>query len=78
MPTVLKIGDMRFFFFSREELRMHIHIMTPNGEAKYWLEPEIELAINHKLSQQKLNEIEKIIKENSHEFKRAWIKHFGN
>jgi hypothetical protein len=78
MPTVLKIGDMRFFFFSREELRMHIHIITPNGEAKYWLEPEIELAINHKLSQQKLNEIEKIIKENSYEFKRAWIKHFGN
>jgi len=41
MPTVLKIKDYRFFFFSREESRQHIHIYCQNGEAKFWLEPQI-------------------------------------
>ena len=31
-------------FFSREESRMHVHILPGDGEAKYWLEPEIELS----------------------------------
>jgi len=45
-PTVLYDGDCRFFFFSREESRMHVHVHCPDGEAKFWLEPEIELAKN--------------------------------
>jgi uncharacterized protein YfaP (DUF2135 family) len=45
MPTILKIGNIRFFFFSREETRMHIHIICPDGEAKFWLEPQIELPL---------------------------------
>ena len=47
MPTVLKIKGYRFFFFSREELRQHIHIQCQKGEAKFWLDPEIELAKNY-------------------------------
>ena len=35
---------LRFFFFSREEERLHIHVQSANGEAKYWLDPGIELA----------------------------------
>lgn len=78
MPTVLKIGNMRFFFFSREETRMHIHIICPEGEAKFWLEPAVELSVNCNLSMQKINEIEKIVKEHEDEFKRAWQRFFGN
>jgi hypothetical protein len=44
MPTVLRLKGFRFFFFSREELRMHIHVQHQNGEAKFWLDPQIELA----------------------------------
>ena len=55
MPTVLKIKGYRFFFFSREELRQHIHIQYQKGEAKFWLDPEIELAKNYKLSRRELN-----------------------
>lgn len=43
-PTVFKEEGYRFFFFSREETRMHVHIYCEKGEAKFWLEPEIELA----------------------------------
>ncbi len=78
MPTVLKIKGYRFFFFSREELREHIHIQSQKGEAKFWLKPQIELAKNYKLSRKELNEIEKIIEENYKKFIEAWEAHFGN
>ena len=42
-------------------MRKHIHIYCPDGEAKFWIDPEIELAKNHGLSASRLNEIEKII-----------------
>ena len=49
-PTILRIKGYRFFFFSIEESRMHIHVMCQNGEAKFWLSPKIELANNYELS----------------------------
>lgn len=45
-PTIFQYRNFRFFFFSREEPRMHVHVYTPNGEAKFWLTPKIELADN--------------------------------
>ncbi len=49
-PTVFRECGYRFFFFSREEERMHVHVLSGNGEAKFWLEPEIELAKNYHYS----------------------------
>jgi hypothetical protein len=43
-PTIFRNGPYRFYFFSREELRMHVHVQCPDGEAKFWLEPVISLA----------------------------------
>ncbi|MFO7883947.1 MAG: DUF4160 domain-containing protein [Desulfobacteraceae bacterium] len=60
-PTLLREKGYRFFFFSREETRMHVHIHCENGEAKFWLKPEIELAKNYRLSRFQLKQIEKII-----------------
>jgi hypothetical protein len=34
-PTVFRDGEFRFFFFSREESRVHIHVSHPDGEAKF-------------------------------------------
>lgn len=36
-PTVFRVKDYRFFFFSREETRAHIHVSSPEGEAKFWI-----------------------------------------
>jgi hypothetical protein len=47
---VFRASGLRFYFFSREETRIHIHVMGANGEAKIWLDPEITLARNHGLS----------------------------
>lgn len=75
-PTVFRQMGYRFFFFSREESRMHIHVHSENGEAKFWIDPQIELAKNHNLSQHQLNEIKLILEEHYDEIKSSWQKHF--
>lgn len=57
---------------------MHIHVTCTEGEAKYWLEPKIELVKNHNLPGAQLKEIENIIEAHYGEFKQAWEKHFGS
>lgn len=76
-PTVFREEGYRFFFFSREEPRMHVHIYCGDGEAKFWLEPQIELARNYNLSRQQLKNIEKIIEERQYEIRNAWTKYFN-
>ena len=77
MPTVLLINNLRFFFFSREETRKHIHICSEKGEAKFWIEPEISLAMSQGIPTHELAKIENIVKEHQNEIKIAWQKHFG-
>jgi uncharacterized protein DUF4160 len=77
-PTVFREGPFRYFFFSREEERLHIHVQSPDGEAKFWLEPTIELARNHGLSDQDLGQIARTIKEREQEIRDAWTSHFGS
>jgi hypothetical protein len=76
-PTVLRSGNLRFFFFSREETRMHVHVQSPDGEAKFWLEPEIALAQNQGLRGRSVFESLQLIKEHEKEIRRAWQAHFG-
>jgi len=62
-PTIYYENGYRFFFFSREEIRMHVHVHCENGEAKFWIEPSIELARNYRLSDRQIREVAKIITE---------------
>ena len=78
-PTVFRYKKYRFFFFSLEEKRIHIHVeYTGAGDAKFWLTPKIGLAENHGLDIRKINEAKKIIEERKDEIEKAWKKHFGN
>ena len=45
-PTVFRHKGYRFYFFSREEARMHVHVSASKGEGKFWIEPDIGLAMN--------------------------------
>ena len=76
-PTVFRQRGYRFFFFSREESRMHVHVHCGDGEAKFWLEPRIELARNHNISRTRLREVEQILEERHDELASAWRDHFG-
>ncbi len=77
-PTVFRSGGFRFYFFSREEPRMHVHVQRANGEAKFWLEPQSELAQNYGLSQRQLNTALRLIREHADEIRAAWKAHFGS
>jgi len=76
-PTIFREGPFRFFFFSREERRMHVHVVSADGEAKFWIEPEIELADNHGIPEQHLTTIGKILERRIDEIAEAWHRHFG-
>lgn len=73
-PTILREKGYRFFFFSREEPRAHVHVVCSDGEVKYWISPEIELARNQGLSRSRLKEVEEIIEVHYEEFKNAWAR----
>lgn len=77
-PTIHKEGPYRFFFNSREETRMHVHVMTPNGTAKFWLEPLIALADYHKLNARELRLLEEIVRERQDDFTQAWRRYFAS
>jgi len=76
-PTILRSGELRFFLFSREESRMHVHVQSPEGEAKFWLEPSIALAQNLGLKERSVCAALRLIKEHEQEVRRAWHAHFG-
>lgn len=56
---------------------MHIHVVNAEKEAKFWLEPKVELDGNHGFSPKEIKTISKIITENADEFKTKYIKHIG-
>jgi len=75
-PTVFRYKNYRFFFFSREETRIHIHVVGSNGEAKFWIEPHIELAHNYGFDRGEINDLTEVIKKHTNEIKEAWNSHF--
>ena len=75
-PTVLRYKRYRFFFFSREETRKHVHVVSPEGEAKFWLEPIVALADHYRLNARELKELQGVIERRKDEILRAWDRHF--
>ena len=56
---------------------MHVHVQGQNGEAKFWLEPTIELAQHVGLSRREINEAHRLVEEHHHhEIHSAWFRHF--
>ena len=56
---------------------MHIHVASSDGEAKFWLEPRVELARNYRLSRRDLRTVRSLIIENDERIRIAWREHFG-
>jgi hypothetical protein len=76
-PTVLRVRGYRFYFFSREELRPHVHVEHAAGEAKFWLEPVVELEHDYGMGPTRIRAVQKLVEEHSDEIRAAWKKHFG-
>ncbi len=77
MPTVLRVGRYRFFFFSNEGREPpHIHVKAAGDEAKFWLEP-VELEANYGFNGRELTEIRRLIGEHRVRLLEAWHEYFG-
>ncbi len=62
-PKFLCEDGYIFKIYSNEETRVHIHVVKAEREAKFWLEPIIELAENFGFNSKEIKAITKIIDE---------------
>jgi hypothetical protein len=77
MPTVLRFGPFRFYFYSHETSESpHIHVDENSYSAKFWLAP-VALAKNIGFSPKELRKLGKIVLEHQKEFLEAWYGYFG-
>jgi hypothetical protein len=77
MPTVLRSGPYRFYFWSHElNEPPHVHVDRDDKSAKFWLEP-IALARNIGFRAHELRTIQAIVADHSADFLEAWNGYFG-
>jgi len=72
MPTILRTGPYRFYFYSNEGYEPpHIHADRDEMSAKFWLDP-IGLAFNHGFGSRELNTLMGIVSEYRQRFLDGW------
>ncbi|MGB8507742.1 MAG: DUF4160 domain-containing protein [Pyrinomonadaceae bacterium] len=78
MPTVLRIGPYRFFFYAgdRDE-PPHIHVERDVDKAKFWLDP-VRLQSSGGFSRTEINRIQKLVGERREDLQRSWDEYFNN
>ncbi|EIN9204160.1 DUF4160 domain-containing protein [Salmonella enterica] len=80
MPVILRLKGYRFFFYSNEgdpRESAHIHVRGADGEAKFWLTPEVLLARNDGFNARDLKELVGVVEENRKLLMEAWNDYFA-
>jgi len=63
MPTVLRSGPYRLFFYAGDRNEPpHVHVERDMCEAKFWLDP-VRLQRSHGFASSEINKLEKLIVE---------------
>ena len=76
-PTFLKEKGYAFKIYSNEEERMHIHVIKEDKEAKFLLEPQVEIAYKGDFSQYEINKIQQVVELYADYFKKQYQLHIG-
>jgi hypothetical protein len=77
MPTVLRTGPYRFYFYSHEPNEPpHVHVDRDNLSAKFWLNP-VSLARNLGFNARELRRLQSLVTEHQTELLEAWHGHLG-
>ena len=78
MPTVLRAGPYRFFFYAgdRDE-PPHVHIERDDNVAKFWLDP-IRFQSNRGFSRAELSRIQKLLSDHQEKLIEAWNDYFDS
>ncbi|MGH8071597.1 MAG: DUF4160 domain-containing protein [Candidatus Entotheonellia bacterium] len=76
MPTVLRIGPYRFFFYAGDRQEPpHIHVERANNTAKFWLDP-LRLQRSRRFRRNEINRIQKLVEEHREHLLRSWDEYF--
>ena len=77
VPTVLRTGAYRFYFYSHEPNEPpHVHIDRETLSAKFWLQP-VSLARNLGFGARELGRLQSLVKAHQAELLEAWNGYFG-
>lgn len=77
MPTILRLGPYRFYFYSHEPNEPpHVHVDRDNLSAKFWLGP-VQLARNIGFSPKDLRKLEQMIVDHHEELQEKWNGYFS-
>ena len=78
MPTVIRTGPYRIYYFSHDlQEPPHVHIDRERLSAKFWLRP-VSLARNLGFSARELRRIQSILVDHQAELLEAWHGDFGD
>ena len=76
MPTALRIGPYRLFFYASDrDEPPHIHVERDDNVAKFWLDP-VRLQSSGGFSRVEINRIERLVSEHQEELLEAWNDYF--
>ena len=76
MPTVLRWGPYRAFFYSNEgDEPAHVHVRSGGKEAKFWLD-DITLALNAVFPGHEISDMIRHLRQNRDLLSSAWQEHF--
>ncbi|MCL3853327.1 MULTISPECIES: DUF4160 domain-containing protein [Parabacteroides] len=76
-PIFRRENGYIFKIYSNEEERKHIHVIKAENEAKFWLEPVIELVENYGFNSKEIKNITQIVEQYGDEFKCKFTEHIG-
>jgi hypothetical protein len=77
LPTVLRIGPFRFYFFSHEPNEPpHVHVDRDAATIKVWLET-VEVAKSRGFRAHEIGGIVAMVAENRERLLEAWHEYFG-
>jgi hypothetical protein len=77
MPTCLRIGPYRLFFYSNDATEpRHIHVERERSQAKFWLDP-VRLESNRGFSRREIGQVRRLVQERREELVRCWDDFFN-
>ena len=76
MPTILRIGTYRFFFYAGDgNEQPHIHVERDNHIAEFWLDP-VGIVKEGGFSATELNRIQKMVESHEEDLVNEWENFF--
>ena len=78
MPTVLRIGAYRLFFYSADAGEPpHVHVERDDNVAKFWIDP-VRLVPRGGFRRPELREVERVVVEHEKALLEAWRGFFAD